>query len=99
MDDKIIDAIANQNFKAVGSYATTSTMMFNALVVNQTTRNEQLDRLLNQIMTELGTTGSLVDSIKEKVVAPQIVQKEKESIEDKLVKTKRRIQIGDSDDT
>lgn len=97
MDDKIIDAIANQNFKAVGSYATTST--FNALVVNQTTRNEQLDRLLNQIMTELGTTGSLVDSIKEKVVAPQIVQKEKESIEDKLVKTKRRIQIGDSDDT
>jgi len=99
MDEETIDVISNQNFKAVGSYATTSTMMFNALVVNQTTRNEQLDRLLNNIMAELGTTGYLIDSIKEKVAVPQIVQKEKESIEDKLVKTKRRIQIGDSDDT
>lgn len=99
MDDKTIDAISNQNFKTVGSYATTSTMMFANAVVDQTRRNEQLDRLLNSIMTELGTTGSLVDSIKEKVAAPQIIQKEKENIEDKLVKTKRRIQIGDSDDT
>ena len=99
MDEETIDAISNQNFKTVGSFATTSSMMFNALVVNQTTRNEQLDRLLNNIMAELGTTGYLIDSIKEKVAAPQVPQKEKESIEDKLVKTKRRIQIGDSNDT
>jgi len=97
MDDETIDAIANQNFKTVGYYA--STMMFDNAVEAQKKRNEQLDRLLNNIMIELGNTGSLVDSIKEKVAAPQIIQKEKETIEDKLVKTKRRIQIGDSDDT